>query len=215
MKKKAVFILTAALVFMSAGCGNDGTRTNVVSNTQTVEQVLAEQTAEQIPAQMSQSAPGDTIIPADGNEGTVDVSQFRQGAQADAPEELSDEARKAMVNSTEGIDVDLTGPSSTMIYSEVFDMMNQPGEYAGKTVRMKRFYMYYQDPETKKEYYSCLIPDATACCAQGIEFVPTADYAYPQDYPEEGQEIMVTGTFDTYDEDGIIYYTLRNAEMVI
>ena len=42
--------------------------------------------------------------------------------------------------------------------------------------------------------------DATACCAQGIEFVLTEDYVYPDDYPEVDEEICVVGVFDTYQE---------------
>ena len=43
-----------------------------------------------------------------------------------------------------------------------------------------------------------IIQDATQCCAQGIEFVPLEDYTYPDDFPEIGENICVTGVFDTY-----------------
>ena len=33
-------------------------------------------------------------------------------------------------------------------------------------------------------YHACVIPDATACCAQGIEFTLAGDHRWPDDYPE-------------------------------
>lgn len=53
----------------------------------------------------------------------------------------------------------------------------------------------------------------TACCAQGMEFVLTDDYSYPNDYPREGDEITVTGVFDTYMEGDYMYCTLRDANL--
>ena len=55
------------------------------------------------------------------------------------------------------------------------------------------------------------ISDATACCSQGIEFVLTDDYTYPDDYPERGSEICVMGVFDLYEEGTYTYCTLRDA----
>ncbi|MBQ8117911.1 MAG: hypothetical protein IJ147_07645 [Lachnospiraceae bacterium] len=67
-------------------------------------------------------------------------------------------------------------------------------------------------PKKKRSnYYACIIQDATACCAQGMEFVLTEDYHYPEDYPEEGQEIAVVGIYDTYMEGDYKFCTLRNA----
>ncbi|MCR5523755.1 MAG: hypothetical protein K6F64_09010 [Clostridia bacterium] len=51
-----------------------------------------------------------------------------------------------------------------------------------------------------RNYYACLIADATACCSQGIEFLPTVKVNYPGDFPPEGTDITVTGIFDTYYE---------------
>jgi len=38
------------------------------------------------------------------------------------------------------------------------------------------------------------------------------DYSYPDDFPEEGEEICVTGVFSTYEENGNMYCTLMDAE---
>ncbi len=133
-------------------------------------------------------------------------------ASADAPEpEAIDESQ--VLSSTEGVDVDLTTLSSTMVYSEVYNMMIMPEDYMGKTIKMNGMFSYMTDETTGNEYYACIIMDATACCSQGIEFELAGDYTYPDDYPEIGGDITVTGTFDVYEEDGYKYCTLRNATM--
>ncbi len=115
---------------------------------------------------------------------------------------------------TEGVDVDLTVLSSTMVYSEVYNMVMSPENYIGKTVKMDGSFAMYHDEASDRYYFACIIADATACCSQGIEFVLTDKYTYPDDYPEEGGEICVTGVFDTYQEGENTYCTLRNAEIV-
>jgi len=110
--------------------------------------------------------------------------------------------------------VDLTALSSIMVYSEVYNMMMKPEEYIGKTVKMAGAFNVYYDETLDKYYFACVISDATACCSQGIEFELTGDYKYPDDYPEVGSEITVTGIFDTYVEGEFTYCTLRNATML-
>ena len=116
--------------------------------------------------------------------------------------------------STGGIDVDLTKLSSTMVYSEVYNMMVSPDKYIGKTVKMNGAFAFYEDPETKKQYFACIIADATACCSQGLEFILTGEHTYPNNYPEVGSEITVTGTFELYTENGFQYCRLTDAAIV-
>ena len=122
--------------------------------------------------------------------------------------------------SADGVDVDLTVLSSTMVYSEVYNMLYyDPESYYGKTIKMTGVFSIYQmvvdgvaqpDPVA----YGCIIADATACCAQGMEFVLEGDFTYPDDYPELGTEITVIGEFQPYEENGMIWYHLINARMV-
>ena len=111
------------------------------------------------------------------------------------------------------IDVDLTRLSSTMVYSEVYAMTLEPERYTGKTVKMKGSCASFTGT-TGQLYYACVIQDAMACCAQGLEFELTDG----NDYPEPGAEITVVGTFDAYREeyDGnyYLYIILRDAELV-
>ena len=114
----------------------------------------------------------------------------------------------------DGIDVDLTQLSSTMVYSEVYNMMYTPDDYIGKVVKMKGQFAYYEDPETKAQYFACIIADATACCSQGLEFILTGEHSYPNDYPELGSEITVTGIFEVYTENGFQYCRLKDASLM-
>ena len=118
-----------------------------------------------------------------------------------------------------GVDVDLTVLSSTMVYSEIYNMLyNDPAHYLGKTVKARGGFSIYQfvtdgvlqpDPVA----YACIIADATACCAEGMEFVPEGDLTYPEDYPELGAEITVIGEFQSYEENGMTWYHLVNARL--
>jgi hypothetical protein len=110
--------------------------------------------------------------------------------------------------------IDLTVMSSTMVYSQVYNMVFYPENYIGTKVKMQGIYSDYLDENTGKHYFACFIKDATACCAQGIEFEPTSEFAYPDDYPSEGDIVTVEGDFDIYTENGEQYCTLRNASLL-
>ncbi|SHI34166.1 hypothetical protein [Pseudobutyrivibrio xylanivorans] len=112
------------------------------------------------------------------------------------------------------VDLDLTAMSSTMIYAEVSNMMMEPLEYAGKTVKMEGICGTYQDPDTGKMYYACVIQDATQCCSQGLEFVLDEDKYSVEDYPAQGDEIEVKGTFATYEENGGQYLTMLDSQLI-
>ena len=110
------------------------------------------------------------------------------------------------------VDLDLSALSGTVVYSQVYDMMMEPERYMGMQVRMKGSFSYFHDPDTMKEYFAVVIADATACCAQGIEFVWDG-HKYPEDYPSLGTELTVTGAFSTYEENGLTYLQLKDAEV--
>lgn len=113
--------------------------------------------------------------------------------------------------------LDLTTLSSTVVYSEVYNMVTAPNSYKGKKIKMNGNFAVYEDAATGKLYYACVIADATACCQQGIEFVLENDdeLTYPDDYPKEGDEITVLGTFNTYTENDEEFCHLENARMEV
>lgn len=159
------------------------------------------------------------MLPTETEESTGNPRQSGVDENAPEPEPISELETKPMdgsetnTTSSDSIDVDLTTLSSTMVYAEVYNMMVQPQDYIGKTVKMDGLFSFYHDETTGKDYFACIIQDATACCSQGIEFVLTDDYTYPEDYPEEGGEICVSGVFDTYQEGEYTYCTLRDATL--
>ena len=106
-------------------------------------------------------------------------------------------------------DIDLTKMNSTMVYSEVSNMMSNPGDYEGKIVKMNGSFSVYEAQE--RVYFACIIADATACCSQGIEFLLKNERQYPKEYPALGQEITVIGEFETYFEGNNRYCQLKNA----
>lgn len=106
-------------------------------------------------------------------------------------------------------DIDLTKMNSTMVYSEVNNMMINPESYDGKTIKMRGSFNVFEGEE--QNYFACLIADATACCSQGIEFVLKKEREYPEEYPSIGQEILVIGKFETYFEGESKYCHLKDA----
>jgi len=97
-------------------------------------------------------------------------------------------------------------------------LYNDPAHYLGKTVKARGEFSIYQlvtdgvlqpDPVS----YACIISDAAACCAEGMEFVLEGDYTYPDDYPELGTEITVIGEFQSYEENEMTWYHLVNARL--
>lgn len=140
---------------------------------------------------------------------TKQIEETSESTTQQMPSEIETE-----INLKNGdIDIDLTQLSSTFVYSEVYDMMVKPENYIGETIRMTGAFNVYEDEETGKIYYSCIISDATACCQQGIEFELKGKHKYPDDYPKQDEEITVTGEFEMYKEEGEDYCRLKNAKM--
>ena len=111
-------------------------------------------------------------------------------------EEIVQEEEKVM---------DLTFMTGTVIYAEVVNMLTNPSEYANKRIKIKGLFATGKDNEDNL-IFGCLIPDATACCAQGIQFVLVDEYRYPYDYPELGEDIVVEGDFyyEVYDDYNLV-----------
>ena len=106
--------------------------------------------------------------------------------------------------------MDLSAMSTTMAMAQLTAMQCEPESYLGQTIKMRgTFAVGYGEA---RNYYYCLIADATACCQQGLEFLWDG-HAFPDDYPEPGTEIIIEGVFDTYLEDGYEYMQLINASM--
>ena len=140
------------------------------------------------------------------NSGLQAAAQAKQavastGSNTGAPDSTTRDPSK--------IDLDLTQMSATMIYSTMFDMLVMPEDYVEKNIKVSGWFETYTDPQTGELYYAVVVPDATACCQQGLEFVWPGDHKYPEDFPEIKQDITVTGLYKLIENDGISYNYLE------
>lgn len=111
--------------------------------------------------------------------------------------------------------LDLTEMNGDTLYAQVYNMVTKPEEYKGKIVKIKGEFSAYNDKELGKLRTGVVIKDALACCKEGIEFEPKKKCKYPEDYPKEGEDVIVTGRFDAYKHkksDPYLYYVLREAK---
>ena len=115
------------------------------------------------------------------------------------------------------VDVDLTTLSSTMVFAEVSSLVYDPIPYLGQRVRMEGIfsvdhaYTMEGEVDLSQNYFYCIIEDALACCAQGLEFSLAGDYVYPEDYPAEGDTIRVVGTVEFFEVNGFRHLRLGDA----
>ncbi|MCR5626400.1 MAG: hypothetical protein K6F99_03680 [Lachnospiraceae bacterium] len=225
MKKVMAVSLIFATTLMLSACSGGGTASSkITDDTTLMDEVLAERIEEEqgvtepeSPEKAYLEPDEDQIYSSDLIDATfADISEENErqsGVNAGAPEpdEISEDVK---LSSTEGIDVDLTELNANMTYSEVYNMMIMPENYLGKTIKMEGIFNSFYDEQADKHYFACIVQDATACCAQGIEFELTDKYTYPDDYPADEETITVVGVFDLYEENNNTYCTLRNAELV-
>ena len=184
LKKCMVLLLCILLI---TGCSNKkGTNGKGVNNTNSIEKVIDTQIANE-----------------DGKTETTESEKASSDVESNKGIEDTISGAENVRDTDETVDYDLTQMSSDMVYATVYQMMVTPEEYEGKTFRIDgNFYATYYEA-TKKYYFYCIIQDATACCAQGMEFIwDDGSHIYPDEYPEDNAEIVVEGTFETYREDG-------------
>lgn len=157
-----------------------------------------------------------TDTEGNGDVQTQDIERQIQGSTLENTQKENQETQENRPEDS-SVDYDLTQMGSDMVYATVYQMMMTPEQYEGKTFRIQgSFHAEYYEP-TQKYYEYCIIKDAMACCAQGLEFVwGDGSHTYPDEYPEENQEIMVEGIFETYTEEGDthMYCRLSDAELI-
>jgi len=185
MRKTVSAVICFVLVFTLAGCGGNGAASHKNGKSGGVQDVLNDI--------VNGDNPSPTATPA-GN--------------TDKP---SGTPKPTMALGTDGID--LTQMSDTMAFSQVYNMLVDPDSYLGLNVRMKGQFDCYQDPDSGKYYFACVVMDETQCCNYGIEFELEGDHHYPEDYPQLGEEFCVSGEFSTYTEEDQRYATLINARL--
>lgn len=199
--KHIVKVMIALLLLLTVtGCYNDGNTANRMDNGNNVEKVIDRQ-----------------IDKAESENSSADLEKEEPAKPEDGPEDKDYIPEKSGKDSVD-VDYDLTDMNGDMVYAIVYQMMADPDTYIGKTFRIEgTYYAVYYEP-TAKHYHYCIIQDALACCAQGMEFVwGDGSHVYPDEYPEENAKIVVQGIFETYREDGddYLYCRLKDATMEV
>lgn len=105
----------------------------------------------------------------------------------------------------EPVAIDLTQMTPTMVYSVIYDIMVNTDRYYGRTILLDGFF----DTDLDEKYYFVVVPDATACCSQGLEFKLGDTKVYPDDYPEKSADIRLRGTLEKYEEEGQSYCYIK------
>lgn len=143
----------------------------------------------------------------------VNSPNEKETEQAKTQENIIPSQKPETENSSSKPDIDLTVLSSTVMYSELYNILTQPDLYEGKIIKIRGQFSAMEDPQTGKKYFACGISDVGGCCQIGLEFVTLNEMAYPDDYPTLGSIVTVQGRFNAYVEEGIGYRTLLDATM--
>ena len=168
-----------------------------------------------------QTAANDANADALINSIVSDINGTQAQAQKPVTENVTTTAASADNAQTEDfsaytespVNIDLTTMNSTMVYSVIYDIMTNTDHYFGKTILLDGFFDTSYDESLDTRYYFIVIPDATACCAQGLEFKLDDSLVYPDDYPEVRDDIRVRGKLAQYEELGQTYFRIEADSM--
>ena len=118
---------------------------------------------------------------------------------------------------TTKVDYDLSGMNFTMISSFFFQMLVDSETYENKTFKIKGNFQTFENEEdpTALPYFSVIMNDATMCCQEGIDFVWEGNHNWPEDYPEQDQEITIVGKYIVTEEDGFTYNYILASDILL
>ena len=234
-QKKTISVMMVCFILVTAlvGCGKDDGGNSRVKQGNAVEDAINDQINKEKGTTTEATTEATTAKPAE-------VVTTEATTEATTEKTTSDTATDATTESTtveqvtteelptldidpstldySDVDIDLTVMGKDMVYSTVYQMVYNPKDYIGKTVKMEgQYYVAFSNnPENTNFYNYCLVADATACCQQGLEFLCYDGHdTYPDDFPEDGTEVEVTGVFETYQEEGYTYFRLTYADMTV
>ena len=189
---RQIFVICCMVIIFVAGCAK---KTESIEMPNVQGEVIIEEVAQ---TQMNIT---DEAVPL---EDTPDIQNT--SAQEDETEE-------EIV-----VDYDLTKMVQNVAYATVYQMLINPTAFEGKTIRIEGNYYGALYEPTSKYYYYVMVADGTGCCSQGLEFIwDDGSHVYPDEYPIDGSEVEVIGTFETYheEEDETLYCRLRDASITV
>lgn len=190
MKNRFIKFFIIFIIFVViAGCGKKRQNGNqMFRTTKSVKDTIEEEMKKE--EKKKEKAENEKALKNDFQATEEDVKEIN--------EDKNEEKKKAENVDGENkkdIDYDLTEMNSDMIYATVFMVVQDPESYAGKTFKIYGNSYTFPTTEGKSMTHYCLIKDALACCAQGLEFISSNS---DEKYPDDGDEIVVTGTLESY-----------------
>ena len=190
MKNRFIKFFIIFIIFVAiAGCGKKRQNKNqMFSTTKSVKDTIEEEMKKE--QEKKENAENEKALKNDFQATEEDVKEINENKN-----EENKEAENVGEENTKDIDYDLTEMNSDMIYATVFMVVQDPESYAGKTFKIYGNTYTFPTTEGKSMTHYCLIKDALACCAQGLEFISSNS---DEKYPDDGDEIVVTGTLESY-----------------
>ena len=190
MKNRFIKFFIIFLIFVAiAGCGKKRQNKNqMFSTTKSVKDTIEEEMKKE--QEKKENAENEKALKNDFQATEEDVKEINEDKN-----EENKKAENVGGENQKDIDYDLTEMNSDMIYATVFMVVQDPESYAGKTFKIYGNSYTFPTTEGKSMTHYCLIKDALACCAQGLEFISSNS---DEKYPDDGDEIVVTGTLESY-----------------
>ena len=146
------------------------------------------------------------------NEKTVAESKIANESNTN---ENSTEAESESVKKDGEVDYDLTVMGADMVYATVYQMMIDPKSYIGKSFKIRGNYYSSYSKDKDVYYHFCMIKDAAACCAQGLELLWADEKMNRhENCPEEDALVTVEGVVETYEEGPNTYGRIKDAKIV-
>lgn len=190
MKNRFIKFFIIFIIFVAiAGCGKKRQNKNqMFSTTKSVKDTIEEEMKKE--QEKKENAENEKALKNDFQATEEDVKEINEDKN-----EENKKAENVGEENQKDIDYDLTEMNSDMIYATVFMVVQDPESYAGKTFKIYGNSYAFPTTEGKSMTHYCLIKDALACCAQGLEFISSNS---DEKYPDDGDEIVVTGTLESY-----------------
>lgn len=195
MKNRFIKFFIIFIIFVAiAGCGKKRQNKNqMFSTTKSVKDTIEEEMKkeqEKKEQEKKENVENEKALKNDFQATEEDVKEINEDKN-----EENKKAENVGGENQKDIDYDLTEMNSDMIYATVFMVVQDPESYAGKTFKIYGNSYTFPTTEGKSMTHYCLIKDALACCAQGLEFISSNS---DEKYPDDGDEIVVTGTLESY-----------------
>lgn len=190
MKNRFIKFFIIFIIFVAiAGCGKKRQNKNqMFSTTKSVKDTIEEEMKKE--EEKKEKAENEKALKNDFQATEEDVKEINEDKN-----EENKKAENVGGENQKDIEYDLTEMNSDMIYATVFMVVQDPESYAGKTFKIYGNSYTFPTTEGKSMTHYCLIKDALACCAQGLEFISSKS---DEKYPDDGDEIVVTGTLESY-----------------